>query len=236
MSYKIIPLLAGKPFRLDIPGKVLLIDAVGVAGGIDVALIEGGSDGAVMVARKPGFKMITQFDGVILTAAVDTVVALFLAMENVDLGTNQLEISNSVANPVNVLFAGTVAPVVGTISNTDAQAVPVIQKAGHIFQVEQATEVDVRPYLATVVTNVAPVAVTAAATVMLALGATRRSVRFKNVGVNPVAIGGAAVVFANAAVLIQPGETWVESDAPGAAWYAICGAALASTLNIQTVA
>lgn len=72
-------------------------------------------------------------------------------------------------------------------------------------------------------------------TVGKAFDSSRRT-SIKNVGANPVAIGGAGLTFANAAVLGQTGETWNESEAAGAAWSAMCDAGLASTLNIQTIA
>lgn len=236
MSYQKIPLLANAPFRLDVPGRVLLIDSPGAGGSVDVALVVNGTPTTTMAGRKSGFKNVAPFDGVILSSAVDTTVTLFLSFEDVNLGTNSLEIANTPANPVNVLFGGTVAPVLGTIANTDAQAIPVVQKVGAIFTVEQATEVDTRPYQAQAVTNVAPAAVTAAASVFLAAAVARRGFRIKNVGANPVAIGGAGLTFANAAVVIQSGETWNENEAPGAAWSAICDTGLASSLNIQTIA
>jgi hypothetical protein len=40
-----------------------------------------------------------------------------------------------------------------------------------------------------------------------------------------VAIGGAAVTMANAAIILRPGDIWVEDDAPGAAWYAVADTA-----------
>ena len=86
--------------------------------------------------------------------------------------------------------------------------------------------------LADTLNDAAPVAVADVAAVLLAASATRRGFRVYNAGANPVAIGGAAVVFANAAVILQAGDTWMESDAPGAAWKCICGAGLASTLNV----
>lgn len=236
MSYQTIPLLAGIPHTLDIPGVLLLIDSPGDAGAVDVALMKNGTPGATMAGRKGGFRHMGAFDGVQLTSATATTVTMFLSFEDVNLGTNQLEISNSAANPVNVLFGGTVAPVIGTISNTEAQAIPVVQKAGTIFTVEQATEVDTRNYQATAVTNVAPFAVTAAAGVFLAAAPTRRGFRIRNTGDNPVAIGGAGITFANAAVVLQAGETWNENEAPGAAWSCLCDAGLASNLNIQTIA
>jgi hypothetical protein len=136
-----------------------------------------------------------------------------------------------------VTFTQQVAPL-GSIkvNNLDAEAVPVTKKTGAIFMLEQANEVDTRPYQAQAVANVAPFAVTAAAAVLLAALLARRGIRIKNVGANPVALGGTGIVYANAAVLIQPGETWNENEAPGAAWYVICDAGLTLTLNIQTIA
>nr|WP_314606065.1 hypothetical protein [uncultured Janthinobacterium sp.] len=145
---------------------------------------------------------------------------------------SQIKNTDATAVPV-VQKAGAVFE--SQIKNTDATAVPVVQKAGAIFTVEQATEVDTRDYLAATVENVAPVAVSAVAAVLLAASGTRRGARLKNAGDNAVAIGGANIVFATAAVLIQPGETWNENEAPGAAWYCICDAGLVSKINIQTI-
>lgn len=203
MSYQKIPLLAGVPFRLDIPGKLLLIDSVGVASGVDVALIEGGADRAPMMDRKPGFRLVNRFDGVILTASVNTTVALFLAMEDVNLGTNQLEISNSASNPVNVLFAGTVAPVLGNITNNNAAAIPVQKQQLATLSHPAAVSVGV-------------------AAVVVSNDATLKRLRIRNNHPSArVCLGGATVTVANAAIVLEPGDVWDESDAAGAAWYAV---------------
>ena len=170
-----------------------------------------------------------------------------------------IRISNTEDQPIPVLFGGTVSPVLGVVTvdntnaeaipvlqkpgevfevhvnNVDGQALPVVQKAGHVFTVEQATEVDTRPYLAAVVNDRVPVAVAAAIGVLLPVSATRRGLRIKNAGAAAVAIGGATLAYATAAVLIQPGETWNENEAPGAAWWCVCDAAQASTLNVQEI-
>ncbi len=177
----------------------------------------------------------------------------------VPVALSSIKVNNTLAEPVPVTFTNPVEPIVGVVTidntdaealpvkpqvgavfenrivNTDAQAVPVTQKAGHVFQVEQASEVDTRSYKALTVTNVAPVAVTAVAGALTAGNPARRGLRVKNVGADVVALGGAGIVFANAVVLIQPGETWNESEAPGAVWYCICDAGLVSTLNIQSI-
>jgi hypothetical protein len=256
MSYQSIPLLAGKPFRLDIPGQLLLIDSPGVAGSVDVQLVRNGQPEVKMPNRKAAFRHIGKFDGVILTAAVDSTVNFFLSFDDVNLGLADssavtvpqgVNITNAPGAPIPVTFSQQIVPLGSVqVSNTDAQAMPVVQKsgaafavtpaAGAIFRVEQETEVDMRPYLAQAVTNVAAAAVTAAASVLLAAAPARRGFRVRNVGANAVALGGAGLTFAGAAVVIQPGETWNENEAPAAAWSVICDAALTSTLNIQTIA
>lgn len=171
-----------------------------------------------------------------------------------------IRINNTSAQPVPVSFSGTVEPVLGTVTidNTTDEAIPVTQKPGAQFEVRTANaagdavyvrpgagvtfpvslagESPVRTYLAAAVTNAAAVNVTAAIGVLLAAVSARRSIRLRNVGASAIAIGGAGLTYANAAVIIQPGETWIESDAPGAAWYCICDAGLSSKFNIQTVA
>ena len=170
-----------------------------------------------------------------------------------------IRINNTEAQPIPVLFGGTVAPVLGVVtvdntnaeaipvlqkpgevfavnvSNSDAQALPVVQKAGAVFTVEQATEVDTRPYMAAAVADLAPVAVTDVRAVMVAASAARRGLRIKNAGLSAVAIGGVNVAFATAAVQILPGETWMENEAAPAAWYCVCAVGTSSSLNIQTV-
>lgn len=216
MSYYSIPLLAGVPCRLDIPGKLILIDSTGVASGVDVELIKKGTPQTKMPMRKFAFRLVADFDGVILTAPVNASVAFFLSFDDVQIGVSDgsavsvpagVAITNTVGNPVNVNFTGTVTPVLGSVTSI----------------------------LAATVNDRAQVAVTAARSVLVAVGATRRGLRIKNVGVNAVAIGGATLTYATAAVLIQAGETWNENEAPGAAWYCMCDVALASTLNIQDI-
>ncbi|MGK5049892.1 hypothetical protein ACQ4WP_29000 [Janthinobacterium sp. GB4P2] len=184
-----------------------------------------------------------------------------------------IRVNNTAAQPIPVLFGGTVAPVLGvvTVDNTNAEAIPVLQKPGEVFEIHvantdgqalpvvqkagvnfgvivnnaEASAVFTQPRAASVwatretlaasVSNGAPVAVSDVVGVLIAAQVTRRGLRLRNVGPNPVAIGAAGLTFANAAVVIQSGETWLEADAPGAAWYAICDAGLVTTINIQGV-
>jgi hypothetical protein len=268
MSYYSIPLLAGVPYRIDVPGRLLLIDSIGASAGVDVQMINNGTPQIKMPLRKVSFRLVGNFDGVILTSAAAATIGFFLSIDDVQLGVADgsavtvpggIVITNTAGAPIPVAFSGTVTPVLGSvtvtntdaaavpvvakagsswpsyINNTDAQAVPIVQKTGTTLAVSLAAESAVRPYLAAAVANVAAVAVTATVGVLIAVGATRRGLRLRNAGANAVAIGATGVTFAAAAVIIQPGEAWIETEAPGAAWYCICNTGLTSTINIQTV-
>jgi hypothetical protein len=97
-----------------------------------------------------------------------------------------------------------------------------------------ADPIPTEPVLAQALTNVAPVAVGDAATPLVALSAARRVNYVRNVGDNTVALGAAGLAFGDAVIYVQPGETWVEDQAPGAAWFAICDAGLETTINVLT--
>lgn len=204
MSFYRIPLLAGVPFRHDVPGKLLLIDSPGVAEAVDVALIINGTPGTTMTGRASGFRNVAPFDGIVFTAAVDTVMTVFVSFENVDLGTNKIEISNPLARPVPVTFTQQIVPLGSvTVSNPNATAVYVQQQA-----------------LAVIVDHAAGVINTGAAQLLIA-DPTYKRLRVKNASpVARVALGGASMTMANAAIILEPGDSWTEDDAAGASWYA----------------
>ena len=225
--------------------------------GVDITLLKNSTPGTVMLGRKAGGRLVGGFGGIILASALDcgVVVLCCVAVTNdlahsipVTLSSNSnttpipvprdsIRMSNTPEQAIPVLFGGTVEPVLGfvTIDNIDAEAILIGQKAGHVFVVEQATEVDTRPYLTAAVNDRVPVAVAAVVVVLVAVSTTRRGLRIKNAGAAAVAIGGATLAYATAAVLIQPSETWNENEAPGAAWWCVCDAAQASTLNVQEI-
>lgn len=254
MSFYKIPLKAGQTQKQNIAGSLLLIDSLGAATGVDVTLTRiGGSDGVTMPNRQAAFRLVEPYEGVTFQSAVDTVLLVFLSDSDVQLGFVNggavaipagVQITNPIGAPVPVSIATpvTLNATAVQVNNTPAQAIPVTLHGSDdavaiptTINNTTAQSIPTTPYMAQVIADPAPVAVGAAAGVLLAASATRRGFRATNVGANPVAIGGAGVTFANAAVVIQPGATWNENEAPGAAWYATCAATLASTLNIQTI-
>ena len=63
--------------------------------------------------------------------------------------------------------------------------------------------------------------------------ATLRRLRVRNGHATArVAIGGAGVTMENAAVVIEPGDIWIEDDAAGAAWFVVSDTA-ATAVQLQ---
>ncbi|HBF50955.1 MAG TPA: hypothetical protein DDX04_12120 [Massilia sp.] len=61
---------------------------------------------------------------------------------------------------------------------------------------------------------------TGAAVQVLAASTIQRAI-FRNASETAtVALGGSSVTLENAAIVLLPGDSWVEEDAAGAAWYA----------------
>lgn len=219
MAYYRIQLKAGVPFTQSVSGRVILIDDLGGASGLDITPNYGGRDLPKMPDRKKAFKFMEPFDGVTLTAAVDCNVGLFLSSSDVSLGfadgslvnvSGQVNISNTAAARVPVDIGGGTVNVTASnvaIGNTNASPVPVQRQA-------LATLVDMNA-----------VAVGTAAIQIVADATLKRLVVRNASTTQVVALGGATVTMAKAAVVLQPGESWAEEDAAGATWYAIADAA-----------
>ncbi|KWF26613.1 hypothetical protein [Burkholderia pseudomultivorans] len=147
---------------------------------------------------------------------------------------------------------------VGTnVTNTNANPVPVsiVSEPGQPFEVSNgpnpfhvtvdgavnvtgatltATNVGLIPAGAAISEAGATAVPSGAATHVLAAAGGRKRAIFYNAGAGRVGLGGAAgLTFANAAIVLQPGDAWRESDAPQLDWYAVSDTG--STVNIQTV-
>jgi len=225
---------AGQPMKLTIGGKLLYIQRSQAGAVLDVTFHNGFGTQTVNAVGK-GFKAgpVGGFDTITIATAADGVVEFIITDGDV---SAQFDDASTV------------------IGNDDGQAIPIRLPEGQRMLVSleggnvnvnavnvgvnntAANPVPTKHYMAQAVTNVEPVGVSANVGVLVAADASRRGLRVKNVGANPVAIGGAALVFAKAVVLVQPGETWYESEAAGAAWSCICDAGLNSTLNVQVIA
>ena len=156
-----------------------------------------------------------------------------------------IHVNNTAAQPIPVLFSGTVAPVLGvvTVDNTNAEAIPVTQKSGEKFEVNVANPslpmtiaqtVNVKGVKSTAVLNLAPVNAGLVPVALVSDGAAR-ALRIRNAHATAIiAIGGAGVTMGNGAVVLLPGDVWMEDDAPGAAWFVVSDT-VAVPVQIQVI-
>jgi hypothetical protein len=217
MAYYVIPLQAGVEYRQDVIGSVILVDSIDGANGVDITPIQNGTPLKTMPGRQVAFKYRVSFDAVILKAAANCTVSIFLTTNDVDLGFTDgslvnvqggVVVNNDAASPIPVAIgAGSTVNVTADnvgINNSNANAVPVKNQA-----------------LAVIVDH-APAVINTGAAQLLVNDATLRRLRVRNAHATAlVFLGGAGVTPANAAILLQPGDIWVEDDAAGASWYAV---------------
>ena len=270
MSYQLIRLSAGLEMRVDIPGRLILVDSVSTGQGVDIALLRNGTPVPYIPGRQAGFRLVEDFGGVLLRSALDCEVGIFLSVNDVQLGgtaggnvvvPDGVSVVNDLAHSIPVNFAGTVSPVLGvvTVDNTNAKAIPVLQKPGEVFEVHvnnavpmavsltetkinnsDAQAVPVVPKVGAVfsvkdvqcstIVNIAPVSAGLAAVALVA-DATLRRLRVRNGHATAtIALGGVGITMATAAIVLAPGDIWNESEAASASWYVISDTAATPVL------
>jgi len=226
-------LKAGVEFQATVSGKLILVDDIGAADGIDITPMSGGN-GRTMPGRKKAFKCYVDYDAVILRAPVDTVVSMFLSNKDVSLGfadgalvnvVGEVTVGNDPAARIPVDIGGGNVEVTATnvaINNDDAAAIPTRQKPGEVFMVRAAQQTKIVDFQPVVVGTEGALVVSDAAL---------RVVRFRNPHATArIALGGVGVTLAGAVLVLEPGDAWSETDAPGAEWHAISDTAGASVL------
>lgn len=215
MSYYKIKLKAGVPFRHNAAGRLILLDSTGTAPSVNIRPLVAGSDGNQIPDRKAGFRIVTPFEGVEYTAPVDCDIGVFMTSTDVSNGltegsqvsvSGQVEVSADPSTPLPVEIAS------GTVELT-------------------ATNVGINNNLTTI-TDFSP-GVIGTSAALLVSDPTQKRLRIRNGhSTAVVGIGGPLVTMANAAIQLQPGDTWIEDDAPGADWYAVSDTA-ATNVQVQ---
>jgi hypothetical protein len=230
-SFYQLTLKANTASTLNVQGKLILVDKVEGADGVDITPVLNSSTGRTMPGRKQAFKAWIDYDTVILQAAVDCIVSLWLSNTDVSLGF---------ADGASVNVAGGVS-----ILNDAAHRVPVDLSGGTVTVTadnvgvnnDESKPIPVRVAPLAGLVHLAPVAVgvaVAALPVAAANAKAWRKLHMRNESADAtIAVGGAGVTMANATILIGPGETWIEDDAAGAAWYAV--ASKATELRMMAV-
>lgn len=243
-------------------GTVLQILSSGNSAGLTIQFMRGSQVQDTVNGVLTGWKLTPQggFDGLTIQSATGDTISGIVTGGDVDVQVLETvaQITNTTANPVPVTLEGTTVNMTATnvgINNTSANPVPVsiVNEPGAPFAVSgtvgisgtvpvtltgstdaAAIPVQAQP-MATTLTEPAPVAVATAGAVLLAASATRKAFRVRNAGTGLLALtASAAQTFANAAIVLNPGDTWNETDAPGAAWYAVSD--VGTTANLQVLA
>lgn len=259
----------GQATTIPVRGSTFIIQSSDQGNSVKVQFTQLGAIAYTVQDVGAGFKArpVLGFDGIVITATVDTNVEFIVTDGDIDLQITQQSVTITnpgvpVINgpaPMHVTVDGTVnvagATLTATavaVNNTTANPVPVslVSEPGAPVPVSitgtpvavtlsgstdaTAIPVQVQPP-ASAPTDVAPVTVGTAGGVLIAAGATRKGLRIRNAGTGNLAItAAAATTFANAAVVLRPGDVWLETDAPQAAWYAVSDTG--TTANIQAVA
>lgn len=211
MSHYNASVLANAFQVMNVGGRFLAVDSMSGASEVLLNILRGSQT----VFRGPvrrGTKVdvgSAGFDSIKFEAGASAVdVGFFASVEDIVIQTTDgVTIINDASNPVQVEWVGA----------TLAVDVVTEKKAGTL-------------------TDAAAVAATAVRAALLAASGTRRGFRVRNAGPDQVAIGGAAVTFADAAIVIEAGETWIESEAAGAAWSCICDAGKTASLKVLELA
>lgn len=239
---------AGKPTNLPYRGNTFIIQSSDQGNSVKVDFVQNGATVYDLQNVGPGLKArpVLGFDGLVITATVDTNlqfivsdgdIELQITQQTVTVANQALPVGNG-PSPLHVTVDGTVAVSGATltatnvgINNTNANPVPV---SLHASDDTTAIPVQVQPP-ASAPSDISPVNVTAAGVPLIAANAARKGLRIRNAGTGMLAItAAAATTYANAAVVLRPGDLWVEAEAPQAAWYAISD--VGTTANVQAVA
>jgi hypothetical protein len=211
-------LTAGQRVKIDTAGRFFLLVDTGAASSIEVKLDLPGQNDELIQQARAGFRarlMTARFSRVFLLAAVDCQVEIIISDNDVDFSFRDgAEVNATIVGPT---------------------PVPVSNDRGSPGNLLHVAGVSIADAPATAVTNNAPVACGPVAAVVAAADATRRALRFHNLGPDPVAIGAAGITWANRVIVLGVGDVWIEDRAANLAWSAITDAGKAASVAAQGV-
>jgi hypothetical protein len=209
--------MAGVRKRIGYGGRLLLVTDTGVAPTIALKIVIALQNDEEISEAARGFKAkleVGRFSDVELLSTVDTTVKIIVSDNDIDF---------------NVFDGATVKALIQGLP------LPVSNDRGTPGNLLFVSGVSISDAPATSVTNGAPVAVTSAGQVLVAADATRREVRFINLGPDPVAIGPAAMTWAQRVVVLNVNDVWIETRGANLAWSGICNAATTASVGVQGV-
>lgn len=213
MQYR-ITLEAGITKRQEFSGQTLVLLDTGAAVDIDMSVEIVGFAVEELRGVKRGLKMQTPgFTGAKFTAAVDCTIEVIVSSANIS---------------VNYQEGATVnANIIGTV--------PVSNDRGSLGNPINVVGITYTDAPAVTLTDNAAVAVTDTGAALVAANANRRSLRFTNIGTDPVAIGFTGITWAKRCIVLNNGDTWIEDRAANLAWAADCDTGKTASVTVQEV-
>lgn len=223
-----ITLQANKPARQTFGvARYLTVQSLGGAAGVDIDLeVAGFSQESIRNVHERDRISVgsTTFEAATFTAPINCTIEVFASMID-------LRLNNAEGSGVQATIAGPL-PLPVAINGPDP--LPVATSRGDTalnpFFVSGAVLGDTP---AGTITDHATAAVSDVAALVLAADATRLEAVFYNQGADPIALGMLGITWAKRAIVLEVGESWVESRAAAKAWYAIAAATKTATLGMQ---
>lgn len=206
---------AGQLARVQATGSYAAIIITGASTPVSVAIKIGNQlvEELRTVGRSLTVRTDTPFSAVELRAAVDTVCEVVVTNGRVTVDT----------------LDGS------TIKVTADTPLPVSNDRGTPGNLLHVAGVTLADAPATAIASAAPIACGPAGVVIAVADATRRELRFTNLGPDPVALGGAGQTWANRCLVLEVGDTWVEDRAANLAWSGVTDAGKAASVTTQRV-
>lgn len=127
------------------------------------------------------------------------------------------------------------AQIVGTVPVSAPAPLAVIPDRGAPGNPVNVVGISYTDAPATAIVDRAAVACGPVAVSLLAASAARKRARFTNLGPDPVTLGTTGHTWAKRCIVLEVGDTWIESDAANLAWVGITNAATAASVTVQEV-
>jgi hypothetical protein len=221
MAQHLVNVPAGEERRINIVNRVLMITNISGADMCEVGIELSGNIPVERFERvKRGFRLRTPGFAAFTIKAGAAAITVDVITSVADITVDTIDgahVSASIVNPLPLPVA----------NNRGATLDAPVFVSGSI------TTTPLPP--ANTINEPATVAVTDAATVLVASNPNRVAVRFNNIGANPVAIGSAAITWAKRTIVLEPDDVWIEDSAGRTPWSAVCSPGLQSNVNIQEV-
>lgn len=222
MQYS-INLIAGVPQRQLMTGKTLVLLSTGAASTVDLTLEINGFSAEEFRGVRRGLKLLTPgFGSAKFTADVNCTIEVIASEANISIDYQD-------GATVNATIVGTPAV---TISG---QPVAVVNDRGAPGNPVNVVGISYTDAPAVTLQDNAAIAVGAVAVALFAAKGARREVRITNLGADPVALGAAGITWAKRCIVVNSGDTWIETRGANLTWSAICDADKTASLTVQEV-